>query len=516
MASHRYNMNMKKNIAIIMFITIFSKFFGFFREIALTYFYGASAVSDVYLIAQAIPNTIFALVGTGLATTFIPIYNKVLKEKGDQEANKFVSNLVNVVLFLTTIIVALVLIFTPQVVLLFASGFNEQTMSLAVLFTRISIFGIYFSGMIYIFNSYLQIKDNFMIPAMIALPMNLVASVSFFIASRTDDRVLAYGIVISFFLQLLFILPSVIKNKLRYKLVFNLKDSYLKEIIILSIPVIVGVSFNQLSTLIDKNIASTLAVGGISALNYADRINGFVQGLFVVPIVTVIYPNLSKMIIGKNEAGLRKLIKNALVTISLLVIPATVGIMIFSKPIVELLFKRGEFDEIASLMTSQALFYYAIGIIGYAFASIFARVYYSYNDTKTPVVNGAIGVTIDIILNLILSRIIGIRGLALSTSISSLVIATLHIIRLKKHIRYIGFKDILSKILKISFAAAIMAVVAKLSFSMLSTYFSQNITVLVSISIGALVYGVCILLMKMEEVTLLLDVAKRKLRKKDH
>src|SRR5690554_1445747 len=165
MACHRDHMNMKKNIAIIMFITIFSKFFGFFREIALTYFYGASAVSDVYLIAQTIPNVIFAFVGTGLATTFIPIYNKVLKEKGDQDANRFVSNLVNVVLFLTTIIVALVLAFTPQVVMLFASGFNEKTMSLAVLFTRISIFGIYFSGMIYIFNSYLQIKDNFMIPA---------------------------------------------------------------------------------------------------------------------------------------------------------------------------------------------------------------------------------------------------------------------------------------------------------------------------------------------------------------
>lgn len=515
MACHRDYMNMKKNIAIIMFVTIFSKFFGFFREIALSYFYGASAVSDAYLIAQTIPNVIFAFIGTGLATTFIPIYNKVMKEKGDQEANRFVSNLVNVVLFLTTLIIAFVLSFTPQVVKLFASGFDAQTMSLAVLFTRISIFGIYFSGMIYIFNSYLQIKDNFMIPAMIAIPMNLVAILSFFIASETDDRILAFGIVTSFLVQLLFILPSVWKNKLRYKLIFNLRDSYLKEIIILSVPVIVGVSFNQLSTLIDKNIASTLAVGGISALNYADRINGFVQGLFVVPIITVIYPNLSKIIVEKNEEGLRKLIKNAMVTISLLVIPATIGIMVLAEPVVELLFLRGEFDKVASVMTSQALFYYAIGILGYAFASIFARVYYSFNDTKIPVINGAIGVTIDIILNMILSRIIGIRGLALSTSISSIIIAVLHMIRLKKYTQSIGFRDILVKMAKITFVAGIMAIATRFSFDLLVNSFSQNMSVLLSIAIGAAVYGIGILFMKLEEVMQLLDLVKRKLKRKD-
>jgi len=102
---------MKRNIALIMIITLLTKFLGFGRQMALTYFYGVSATSDVYLIAQTIPNTIFALVGTGLATTFIPIYNKVRKEKGEGEAHLFTSNVMNITIIITVIIIALVQLF---------------------------------------------------------------------------------------------------------------------------------------------------------------------------------------------------------------------------------------------------------------------------------------------------------------------------------------------------------------------------------------------------------------------
>ena len=190
---------MKKNIAIIIFITIFTKLLGFGREIALTYFYGATAISDVYLIAQTIPSTLFALIGTGLATTFIPIFNKVQKEKGEESALKFSSNVINIVVMISSVIVVLVLIFTPQVITLFASGFNGETMRLAVTFTRISVFGIFFTAVIYILNAFLQLKNNFIIPALISLPMNLVLIFFYFVASEYNDILLAYGLFFSIY-----------------------------------------------------------------------------------------------------------------------------------------------------------------------------------------------------------------------------------------------------------------------------------------------------------------------------
>src|SRR5690606_26414608 len=125
---------------------IISKILGFGREITLSYFYGVSNISDAYLISSTIPTFVFALIGTGLAASYIPMYNKIAKEGGDLSANKFTNNLINLIIVGSTLIIIFTLIFTKPIVKLFASGFDNETLGLAVTFTRISILGIYFSG----------------------------------------------------------------------------------------------------------------------------------------------------------------------------------------------------------------------------------------------------------------------------------------------------------------------------------------------------------------------------------
>ena len=504
---------MKKNIIVIMIITIILKVLGFGREILLTYYYGASAVSDVYLIAQTIPTTIFALVGTGLATTFIPIYSKVQKEKGEEEAKRFSSKVMNAVVILSIVIIVLVLLFTPQVVKLFASGFKGETLNLAVTFTRISIFGIAFSGFIYILNAYLQLKDNFVIPALISLPMNLVIILSFYLTNAFGDIVLAYGLFFSVVVQLLFIIPSVIKNGFHYRMVFDLKDVYLKEMLLLSLPIILGTSVNQLNVLVDKNIASNVTLGGISALNYANRLIGFIEGIFVFPIITVIYPNIAKKVIDEDIVGLKKVMNQSVVYISLLVIPATVGAMVLAKPIIEFLFMRGEFNETAAVMTAEALFYYALGMGAYALRGVFSRVFYSYKDTKTPTMNAMIGVILNIVLNLILSRFMGISGLALATSVSAVITTMLLIISLRKKVHQFGFRDTLQKLIKILIASIVMGIGAYFTFHGLSGRFGSNTALMVSIGVGGLLYLLMILMLKIEEVSQTLMLFKSRLKR---
>ncbi|MBO1266316.1 murein biosynthesis integral membrane protein MurJ [Proteiniclasticum sp. SCR006] len=502
---------MKRNIAIIMIITVFTKLIGFGREIALTYFFGASATSDVYLIAQTIPTTIFALVGTGLATTFIPIYHKVQKENGEEEAHRFSSNIMNSVVILSVLIIVLVLVFTPQVVMLFASGFTGETMEMAIRFTRISIFGIAFSGMIYILNAYLQLKDNFTIPALISLPMNMVIIFSFYLADQLNDVILAYGLVASVLIQLIFILPSVIRNRFHYKMVLDAKDVYLKEMMILAVPIIIGTSVNQLNVLVDKNIASNVAVGGISALNYANRLNTFIQGLFVAPVVTVIYPSLSKQVLSRDFSGLKKVINESIVYISLLIIPATVGAMVLARPIIDLLFLRGQFDEAAAEMTAQALFFYALGMIAFGLREVFSRVFYAYKDTKTPTYNAMIGVSLNIVLNLILSRFLGIGGLALGTSISAAVTTYLLVRSLRKKMVHFGLRDTMRKIVKITFASLVMGAAAYGLMEILSSQMSSNLSLTISILLSGALYFVLILSLRIDEVRNVMRLFREKL-----
>ena len=502
---------MKKTALLVMIITILSKVLGFGREIVLSYVYGASAITDAYLISQTIPSVIFSFISAGIATSFIPLYSRISKEEGQLAANKYTNNLSNALLLLASIIVMIVLLFTQPIVKLFASGFSGETLDLAINFTRISVFGVYFTALLSIFAGYLRVHDNYIIPALVGFPMNIIIIASLFISTKTNIYVLAIGSVLATASQLLLLLPFVRKKGFSYQSVLNLKDEHLKTMVIIALPVIIGQSVNEINILVDRTLASSIAVGGISALNYAGRLRGFVQSLFVASITTVMYPMISKMAAENNIKGLKTYIGEAISMVNLLVVPATIGAMIFSSEIVGLLFGRGAFTPEAVAMTGNALLYYSIGMVAFGLRDILSRAFYALQDTKTPMINSTIAVVINIVLNIILSRYLGIGGLALATSISAMVSALLMFITLRKKIGAFGLKKITKSFIKISIASLLMGLIAYTSFRFLGSLVSQNLALIVAIVVGALVYAIIIYFMKIPEVDRTLDTVKKKI-----
>lgn len=280
----------------------------------------------------------------------------------------------------------------------------------------------------------------------------------------------------------------------------------------MALPIMIGVSVNQINVLVDRTLASSIAVGGISALNYANRLNGFVQGMFVTNISTVMYPMISKMAAQSNLDGLKKSVSEAINLINLFVIPATVGAMIFAEPVVRLLFGRGAFDPEAISMTSAALFYYSIGMVGFGLRQILSRAFYSLQDTKTPMINAAIAMGLNIILNFILSKYMGIGGLALATSISAIFCTGLLFISFRKKTGSFGMKGITISSVKILCASLVMGLVARVSYAALLEHASANLSLIGAIVIGAVVYFVMIYFMGIEEVDSMIGAVKVKLR----
>ena len=505
---------MKKTAFVLMVITIVSKIVGFGREIVLSYVYGASAITDAYLISQTIPAVIFSFISAGIATGFIPLYSRILNEQGQIEANRYTNNLSNALLLLSSVIVVFVLLFTQPIVKIFASGFSGETLELAIRFTRISVFGVYFTALLNIFAGFLRLHENYIIPALVGLPMNLVIIASLFISTKTNIYVIAVGSVVATASQLLLLIPFVRKTGYRYQPILNLRDEYIKMMVYIALPVVAGQSVNQINVLVDRILASGIAVGGISALNYANRLNGFVQGLFVASISSVMYPMISKMAAENNIKGLKASISEAISVINLLVIPATIGAMIFSKEIVTLLFGRGAFTPEAIDMTANALFYYSIGMIAFGLRDILSRAFYALQDTKTPMINAAIAVVINIILNLALSRYLGIGGLALATSIATIVGTLLFFVTLRKKIGGFGLKEITISFIKICMASIIMGILAWSTYQILETKINSNISLILAIGVGALSYFIFIYFMKIPEVDRTIKTVKSILGKK--
>lgn len=501
---------MKKTALILMVVTLFTKVIGFARDITLSYFYGASNISDAYLIADTIPIIILAFIGSGIATSYIPLYCSIEKESGTELADKFTNNITNLIVILCSVIILMTLVFTVPIVKLFASGFEGETLKIAVGFTRISIFGIFFSGLIYIFCAYLHLKNNFVLPALRGIPYSFIIIISIILSSIGRIEILPIGSVIAVAFQLFLLIPYIYMKGYRYSLAIDGHDKNLRKMVYLSLPVIIGVSVNQINVLVDRTIASQVAIGGISALTYANRLNLFIQGIFVVSIATVMYPMISKMAAENNVVGIKKSLSEAIGGINLLVVPATLGTMIFVEPIIKMLFGRGAFDSQAVSMTSYALFFYSIGMVGFGIREVLSRVFYSLQDTKTPMKNAAIAMLMNIVLNIILSKFLGIGGLALATSLSAIVCTVLLFISLRKKIGSFDMKNISISFAKILIASFIMGIIAKLTYNLLLNNTSTNLSLVVSMGIGALVYFVIIYSMKIEVVeALILGVKKR-------
>ncbi len=496
----------------LMILSAATKVFGFLREIILGYYYGVGDVAEAYKIAQTIPIIILMIVGAGISTGFIPTYNKAFTEEGRPKADRFTSNAINIVVIIGLIFCVIVNLFPGLFVKIFASGFEGEKLQYSILFTRIAVFGTIFSMISYILQPYLQIRDNFWVPAMVGIPMNIIFFLSYPLASKVNLIFLPIGIVLSVLVQVIWMWPWAKKEGFNYKPIVDINDKHIQHLLILAAPVILGVAVNQINIVIDKNMASWVIDGGVAALDYANRMNGFVQGIFIYSVVAVVYPKISKMFIAKNIKGVEDTVTNSLITISLVVLPCIVGLMIFSEPIVRMLFYRGAFDERAVSLTSGSMFWYASGLIGFGFREIISRVFYSMNDTRTPTINAAIAVAINIVLNFILSYFMGLNGLALATSFASIVGSFLLIKALKmKGSISLNFRGLFTKIIKLSIAAIVMGIVSYATFVLTSYVVNYKIGLILSIAVAVLVYINSVLLFKIPEVESFYTIVNNKM-----
>lgn len=506
MSLSRENVNIRKSISYVFVFTMIAKIIGFLREMVLSYTYGAAEISDAYLISQNIPGTIFLFVGTGLTTCYIPVYYRVLKEQGKKESDLFTSRILSIVLLFSTAVIMLVCCFTPFVVKIFASGFEGEALYYAVWFTRIGVLSLYFSSIIYVYTSYLQANNVFGMVAFSGIPNTLIVILSIVLSKKYNIWILAIGTILAFVAQSLLLVVSARRKQFRYHFDLDFKHPYIKEFFLLLSPVVIGVSVNELNTLVDRTIASRISVGAISAMTYGNSIIQLVQGGLVQPIITVLYPSIAESVSQGNHKAVEQSVEKVINSLLAVLLPITAVLMIFGRQIISMIYERGAFDAKAVDLTMQAVFFYAIGIIFIGVREIIARLFYANSDTKTPMANATIGMVINIVLNLVLSRFMGVRGLALATSIAAIVTCVVLVADCKKRLQYGRLHMSMGQIMKICSCTVIMM----LSSAAIITFLyglsvNKNISLLVSLMIGSMLYVMIGYVVKIEIINRIVD-----------
>lgn len=508
-----------KSAVGLMIATVLSKFLGFIRELVLGATYGASNYSDIYITAMNIPTVLFATIGIAIGTTFIPIYYDNHSIGGNKKGLDFTNNILNIVLIIGTVLATIAIVFTEPLVKAFAIGFQGNSLETTILFTRIMIFGGLFICLANIMTSFLQIKNNFIVPGLIGLPFNIIIIISIILSASINIYILPVGTLIAMLSQFIFQLPFAVKKGYKYSFKFNVKDEYIKKMIWLVAPVFIGVAVNQVNSMVDRTLASTLGEGAISALNYANKLNGFIMALFITSIGAVIYPMLSKISIKDDKNQFIETVSKSVNSVLLLVIPISAGAIVLATPIVKLLFQRGAFDSLATELTSKALMFYSIGMVSFGLQDILGKVFYSIKDTKTPMINGAIAMLLNIIFNITVINFMGISGLALGTSISTIICTILLFRSLNKKIGYFGQDKIIKTFFKTLVASFIMGIVTHLVYKALGNALNQGkiidiVKLVTSVGVGAMTYGIMIIILKVDEINDIIYLVKKKIYKR--
>ena len=500
----------KKSAIILMFITLISKITGFIRDIILAQSFGASIITDAYLTALNIPVVLFDGISSSLGTTYIPMFFKIKEEDGNDSVNKFTSNILNIVILLSIIFIIISLIFTPYIVKIFAIGFKGEELKLTIKFSRILIFSMIFIATNGLISSYLVANGKFYISGLVTIPFNIFCIISIIVGRLTNSKIMVIGTLIAYIAQLLFQIPFLLKTGYKHNLKINLKDENIKKILYLIVPVFLGSYVNQINAVVNRTLASTLEFGSITALNYANKLNIFAVGILVISISTVMYPILSKLASENNIVEFKRNLLRNIDIVVIVMLPIMIGIMILSTPIVKILFEQGSFNSHDTYLTSTALFYYSVGIVAVGIRDITSRAFYSLQDTKTPVKNAVIAVFINMICSIILVKVLGIGGLALSASISSILGALLLILDLRKKIGNLGLKSSVLTFIKCSIASIIMGILVINSYNIVLNFSTEIIALIISVFIGIFTYYIMNIILRVNEVLIITNQIKNK------
>jgi putative peptidoglycan lipid II flippase len=438
-----------------------SRLLGLARSVAIADAFGTSPELSSYWVAFRLPDLVFQLLaGATLGSAFIPTFARIFTQKSEEEAWRLASSVLNLVFVATVIFAILGVLLAPVLVPAMAPGLGEESgreaelRSLAVDLTRVMMLSPVLFAVSGMFMGILNARRHFLFPAIAPMLYNIAIIVG---ALAFDDvHALAVAVVVGAGLHLVVQVPALAMVGMRYQPIAEWRDAAVREVGKLMAPRVLGLAAFQLNLLVTVFFASTVSDAAISGVNYAWLIVMTPLGLFGMAISTAVFPAMAEQA-ADDRSELRRTLEQSLRLIVFLTLPAAVGLMVLSEPLVAFLFQRGAFDAASTDVTQGALLFYAIGLVALAAIEILSRGFYALSDTRTPVAYAIVGLAVNLVLSSALVWRFEVEGLALAVSIATTVEAALLFATLRLRLEGIELRALGASVGRTALAAVLMA-----------------------------------------------------------
>ena len=445
---------------LVMIFFVLSRITGLAREIIIGAQFGTSAQLDVYLAAFRLPDLLFQLVAGGaLGSAFIPTFSAFWVRDQRDAAWLLFSRVLNGVTLLL-VVVALIAgwLADPIVRTIIAPGFSPEQQTLTADLMRWMLISTVVFGASGLIMGALNAVQHFLLPAAAPVLYNLaIIGGAWLLAPRFGVYGLVIGVVSGAVAHLLVQIPGLWRRHAHYSLSLSWRDAGVREVARLMGPRVLGLFFVQMHFLVNTILASNLAAGSLSALNYAWLIMLLPQGVFAQAVATAAFPTFAAQVGGGQRAAMRTTFGGILRMVLFLTIPAALVLAVMGEPLVTVLLQRGEFTAESTRMVVFALRFYALGLVAHSAVEIIVRAFYALHDTATPVMVGIAAMVLNILLSVWWVRWLSYGGLALANSSATLLEMVVLLLLLSRRMQGIDSRRLVLSAVRSAGAALVMA-----------------------------------------------------------
>ncbi len=498
---------------------LISRFLGVVRDHMLAKTFGATSGTgiynlDTYYAAFRIPDLLYNLLIFGaVSAAFIPIFTRYKKELKMDEAWKFASSMLHLMLIAILIISGIVYIFAPYFVHVVASGFDSESLNQTVRLMRIMLL----SPIIFSLSSIIvSIQDSFKTFFFRSLaPIFYNAGIIFGIVHYGYEFGVigvTWGVIIGVLLQLIVQIPALFQVRYKHYWLLGLNRPDVRKAFKLIIPRILGLSLTQLTLVVNTLIASFLMTGSITIFYLSDNLQALPLGIIAISFAITSFATLSELATEKSKEPFALEIKRVMQQILFLIIPATLGMLVLRSEIVDLILVSGKFSAMDAEITQTVLGFLLISLFAQSLIPILSRGFYAFHNTKTPVVTGLIGAVISIVGSLVLAIKLdfGISGIAIAFTVGAIINFVLLFIAMGQHCKYpiLNLWDI-SKMLVAGITMTLCVAIARQWITYEGDLLQRfGIIVLISL-IGVVAYFGMAVLLRIPERRMVMNRVKR-------
>lgn len=501
-----------------MFAIIISNLVGLLRQIVVANGFGTSPDLEAFNAANRVGEVLFNLMAGGaLASAFVPTFTGLLVKDQKSTAWRLASGIANLIVVIMIVMCLITAVVAPWLVkYLLAPGYDAAKQQLTVQILRVLLPSVVIFGLSGLVMGILNAHQKFLIPALTPAMYStgMILGV-WLLVPQLGIFGLAWGAVIGALLHLGLQIPSLVKLGGRYQAIFIPKDSLVLQVGRLMLPRLFGAAIVQLNFWVNTILAS-FHEGSLNGITYAFQLMLMPQAAIAQSIAIAAMPTFSAQVALDKMDELRQSLASSLRGLILLSVPASIGLMILRKPIVALLYQRGEFDVHSTELVAWALLWYAAGLVGHAMVEVLSRAFYALQDTRTPVLVGVAAMSLNILFSLILMPVfesIGWMphgGLALANSLATALETVGLLVLIRRKMKRMYARRILSLAWR-SLLAGMMMAAALWGWLVVSTGMPVWLVALAGITGGALVYLAIIRLLRVEELGYLLSSIKHRI-----